>query len=237
MRDIFLDTETTGLDAKSGHRIIEVGAVEFEDGRPTGREFHHFIDPDREVDAEAAKVNGITSDMLRGQPHWADINDAFCDFIRGGRLLIHNADFDTEFLVSEMTRCNSRESLWALVQDVVNTQNEFRKYDPGQRSYSQDSVGTRFEVDMSSRANRHGALIDATILAEIYYKVKASSTHAIFDYQSIPSGYTPSRLAARRPLLSATPSPEEIAADTAFRDKFLPQAAKSAAAPRKAPAP
>lgn len=237
MRDIFLDTETTGLDVKGGHRIVEVAAAVYENGKPTGEAFHHFVDPGRVIPEDVIRVHGITNEMVRGKPRWEDINDAFCEFIRGGRILAHNADFDTGFVVMEMTRCNSRESLWSLVQDVVNTETEFRKYDPGQRSYSLDSVAGRFKVDTSSRADRHGALIDVRILADTYYTVRAASQHAIFDYQAISKDYAPSRLAAHHVFATVTPSSEALAADAAFRAKFMPAPAEAKPAPRKAPSP
>lgn len=165
MRQIILDTETTGLEPEAGHRIIEIGAIEMIERRLTGRHFHEYINPEREVEAGALEVHGITSNFLEGKPRFAEIRDEFLDFIGGAELLIHNAPFDVGFLNAELARLVPLSKIED-VATVLDTLIMARQLHPGQRN-SLDALCKRYEVDNSNRA-LHGARLDAEILAEVY---------------------------------------------------------------------
>lgn len=166
MRQIVLDTETTGLEHTQGHRVIEIGCVELVSRRPTGRTFHRYLRPDREVDPGALAVHGITSDFLATQPRFAEIADEFIGFVQGAELVIHNATFDVGFIDAELARiAGSVRSVTELCQ-VLDTLALARKMHPGQRN-SLDALCKRYGVD-NSRRDLHGALLDARILADVY---------------------------------------------------------------------
>jgi DNA polymerase-3 subunit epsilon len=170
MRQIVLDTETTGLEVSEGHRLIEIGCIELVSRRPTGRHFHRYLNPEREVDAGATEVHGFTLDKLKGEPRFAEVVEELLAFIDGAELIIHNAPFDLGFLNSELARwCEtvSRERLVIERQcTVVDTLALARSRHPGQRN-SLDALCKRYGVD-NSRRDLHGALLDAEILAEVY---------------------------------------------------------------------
>ena len=164
MRQIILDTETTGLDPSQGHRIIEVGCLEMINRRLTKRSFHHYLQPDREVDAGAMAVHGITNEFLRDKPRFADIADAFLKFVEGAELVIHNASFDVGFLNAELARLGMPS-----IQDkctVLDTLPMARAKHPGQKN-NLDALARRYFADQRDRTY-HGALLDAEILAEVY---------------------------------------------------------------------
>ncbi|WP_440994993.1 DNA polymerase III subunit epsilon [Arhodomonas sp. SL1] len=166
MRQIVLDTETTGLETADGHRIIEVGCYELNYRRPTGRTFHYYLNPDREVDVGAQEVHGITNGFLADKPRFGEIAQAFIDFIRDAELVIHNAPFDVGFLDYELSLLGEA---WGRVNDyatVLDTLTMAREMHPGQRN-SLDALCKRYEVDNSGR-EFHGALLDAQILADVY---------------------------------------------------------------------
>lgn len=165
-RLVFLDTETTGLDPRLGHRIIEVAGVEAIGRKTTGKSIHFYIDPEREIDPGATAVHGFTWDDLRGKPKFATIVDPLMQFLTGSRVIIHNAPFDLSFLDSELTRLR-RPRVAArdfLIEDSLAIAR--RKY-PGKRN-SLDSLCDRLGVDNSQR-NLHGALLDARLLADAYF--------------------------------------------------------------------
>lgn len=166
MRQIVLDTETTGLDPKQGHRIIEIGCVELMDRKLTGNHYHQYIQPDREVDEGAIEVHGITNEFLQDKPRFTDINDDFISFIRGAELVIHNAPFDVGFINSEWIRLSKKTDLIADVCSVLDTLTLARKMHPGQRN-SLDALCKRYYIDNTQR-EKHGALLDAEILADVY---------------------------------------------------------------------
>jgi len=174
MRQIVLDTETTGLDPQQGHRIIEVGAVEIERRRLTGRHFHHYVKPDREVEEAAREVHGISDAFLADKPPFEVIVDDFLAFVEGAELLIHNAPFDVGFIDSELDRLGSR---YGKLQDycrVTDTLAMARRKHPGQRN-SLDALCKRYGVDNSQR-ELHGALLDAEILADVYLLLSGGQT-------------------------------------------------------------
>ena len=154
MRKIVLDTETTGLDPKQGHRIIELAAIELDGRKVTQRHFHHYLDPEREVDEDAARVHGFTWDMLRGRAKFADIAASFLEFVDGAELIIHNAPFDIGFLNHELRLLG----LHALQNEVVDTLRIARDMHPGKKN-SLDALCSRYEIDHTHRT-MHGALLD-----------------------------------------------------------------------------
>src|ERR1700674_5222079 len=165
MRQIVLDTETTGLDPQQGHRIIEVAGVEFVNRRPTGRQIHFYLNPEREVDAGATDVHGLTWDMLRDKARCADVANEFLEFARGAEWIIHNAPFDIAFLDEELKRV-SLPSVAAVAADVIDTLALAREQFPGKKN-NLDALCERFGVANAHRT-LHGAMLDAQLLAEVY---------------------------------------------------------------------
>ncbi len=165
MRQIVLDTETTGLEASDGHRIIEIGCVELLHRRPSGRTWHRYLKPGREVDPGALAVHGITNEFLDSQPPFGEVAADFLAFIDGAELVIHNAEFDVGFLDAEFVRAGLGETVAARCR-VCDTLAMARRLHPGQRN-SLDALCKRYNVDNSGR-DLHGALKDARILADVY---------------------------------------------------------------------
>ena len=165
MRQIVLDTETTGLEPEQGHRIIEIGCVELLERRLTGNNFHVYLQPDREIDAAAVEVHGITNEFLADKPRFSDIADDLTAYLQGAELVIHNAPFDVGFLDAELARIEGFGSI-SDYSSVLDTLVMARKKHPGQRN-SLDALCGRYEVD-NSRRDKHGALLDAEILADVY---------------------------------------------------------------------
>src|SRR5688572_7310873 len=166
MRQIVLDTETTGLEPAAGHRIIEIGCVELVNRRPTSNRFHRYINPEREVDRGALEVHGIENHFLATQPKFAEVAAELVEFVKGAELVIHNADFDVEFLNHELRRLPGMPQEIRSYCGVLDTLALARRMHPGQRN-SLDALAKRYNVDNSKR-ELHGALLDAQILAEIY---------------------------------------------------------------------
>jgi DNA polymerase III subunit epsilon len=165
MRQIVLDTETTGLSPEQGHRVVEIGAVEILNRQVTGRTFHTYLNPDREVDAGALEVHGLSNEFLADKPRFAAVADDFLSFIAESELIIHNAPFDVGFLNAELDRLE-KGRLAKHCAAVHDTLKQARELHPGQRN-NLDALCKRYEVDNSNRAY-HGALLDAQLLAEIY---------------------------------------------------------------------
>ncbi len=180
MRKIVLDTETTGLETKLGHRIIELAAIELDGRKVTQRHFHHYLDPEREVDEGAAKVHGFTWDMLRGRAKFADIASSFLEFIAGAELIIHNAPFDMGFLNHELNLLG----LPPLQNAVVDTLKLARDMHPGKKN-SLDALCGRYEIDNTHRA-LHGALLDTELLAEVYFAMTRGQ-HSLLGEDDAPS--------------------------------------------------
>ena len=220
MRQIVLDTETTGLEPALDHRIIEIGCVELLNRRLTGRTFHRYLNPERDIDEGALAVHGISRTELDGQPRFAEVADELLQFIAGAELVIHNAAFDVAFLDHELGRLpGEARSVNALCQ-VLDTLALARELHPGQRN-GLDALCKRYEIDNSAR-ELHGALLDARILAEVYLAMTGGQTaFALLDAQLTPAAADGSR-AARAPLRLAGPlsvpaaSAEECAAHEAM---------------------
>ena len=166
MRQIVLDTETTGLEPELGHRVIEIGCVELVNRRATGRTFHRYLNPEREIDDAALAVHGISRSELDGQPRFAEIHEELLAFVADAELVIHNAEFDVAFLDAELGRVPGEMRRVASVCQILDTLALAREMHPGQRN-SLDALCKRYEVDNSHR-ELHGALLDARILADVY---------------------------------------------------------------------
>ena len=168
MRQIVLDTETTGLEPASGHRIIELGCVELINRRITDRTFHRYINPGRTVDAGALEVHGIDDEFLATQRHFADIAEEFLEFVHGAELVIHNAEFDVEFINHELRRVPDAPGDIRDSCEVLDTLALARRIHPG-KANDLDALARRYGVDASRREKHgHGALLDAEILAQLY---------------------------------------------------------------------
>ena len=165
MRQIIIDTETTGLDPRQGHRIIELAALEVIDRRATGRAVHFRVDPEREIDAGATEVHGMTWEDLKGKPRFRDVATEFSDFARGAEWVIHNAPFDIGFLNAELQRAELGDC-GGIYANLVDTLTLARELFPGKRN-SLDALCERFGVDNAHRSV-HGALLDAQLLADVY---------------------------------------------------------------------
>jgi DNA polymerase-3 subunit epsilon len=223
MRQIVLDTETTGLDASRGHRIIEIGCVELQGRKLTGNRFHQYVNPDREIDQGAIEVHGITNDDLADKPRFAQIAEEFFQFVRGAELIIHNAPFDIGFLEAEFKLLDSGYRDINSACQVIDTLVMARAKHPGQRN-SLDALCQRYAVDNSQR-DLHGALLDAEILADVYLMMTGGQTTLqLSDADSgaeagSSSTTTIRRLPANRKRLRVIrPTVDEIAAHEAQLD-------------------
>jgi len=165
-RQVVLDTETTGLEVSKGHRVIEIGCIELIERRPTGRHFHRYLNPDREIDAGASEVTGLTLDFLADKPRFPAIVDELLDFIRDAELIIHNAAFDVGFIDHELTLCGAAVRRVVDCARVTDTLAMARERYPGKRN-SLDALCSRLEIDNGHR-KLHGALLDAELLADVY---------------------------------------------------------------------
>lgn len=174
MRQVVLDTETTGLEPADGHRIIEIGCVELLDRKLTGRTYHQYINPARLIDDQAIEVHGITNEFLVDKPPFAAIVDDFLAFVEGAELVIHNAAFDVGFIDHEFTLCEKSFKPLTAYTSVLDTLKLARKMHPGQRN-SLDALCKRYEIDNTHR-ELHGALLDAEILATVYLAMTGGQT-------------------------------------------------------------
>lgn len=213
MRQVVLDTETTGLEVEQGHRIIEIGCVEIVNRRRTGRRFHHYLQPDREIDPGAVEVHGITAGMLAGKPRFAELADQFLDFVAGAELIIHNAEFDVGFLDAELRQAG-RDGTIGTLCTVIDSLAVARRLHPGQRN-SLDALCKRYAVDNSGR-DLHGALLDAELLADVYLAMTGGQGALLLDAGPVAGGLQPAeaRPVARQGLVLVVrePGPDEQAA-------------------------
>ncbi|MFT6393941.1 MAG: DNA polymerase-3 subunit epsilon [Methylophilaceae bacterium] len=180
MRQIFLDTETTGLYPDQGHRIIEIAGVETINRRPTGNHYHKYINPEREIDAGAQDVHGITLEFLQDKPLFKDLADDFLAFIQGAELVIHNAPFDIGFLNSELGKLGL-PAVTAVCGSVVDTLKMAKDARPGQRN-NLDALCRHFQIN-NSRRTLHGALLDAELLAEVYMALTRGQDSLMIDLE------------------------------------------------------
>lgn len=186
MRQVVLDTETTGLEPEQGHRIIEIGCVELLNRRRTSRTYQRYLHPDREIDSAAEQVHGISNEMLRNQPRFADIAVELLEFLDGAELVIHNADFDLGFLDHELRLIGQQHDALRSRCQVVDTLALARRLHPGQRN-SLDALCRRYGVDNSGR-EYHGALLDAQLLADVYLAMTGGQV--VLSLESSPATAT-----------------------------------------------
>jgi DNA polymerase-3 subunit epsilon len=179
MRQIVLDTETTGLSTAQGHRIIEIGCVELVNRRLTGREFHRFLNPDREIDFGAERVHGLSRADLEHQPRFRDVVEELLAFLADAELVMHNAEFDVGFLEHELALMQHPKPRLSLHCRILDTLALAREMHPGQRN-TLDALCKRYEVDASKR-DVHGALIDAELLARVYLAMTGGQTALVLD--------------------------------------------------------
>ncbi len=215
MRQIVLDTETTGLDPEQGHRIIEIGCVELNDRKPTGRNFSRYVNPDREIDAGAVAVHGITNQFLADKPRFHEMGQELFDYLKGAELIIHNAPFDLGFLNRELQRCGIDTPLQE-VCTVTDTVLKARKMHPGQKA-SLDALCKRYGIDNTNR-KFHGALLDAQLLAEVYLAMTGGQSRLLLDAGGAGAAGRGARvlaqlqsLAAGRPARVLAASEDELA--------------------------
>jgi DNA polymerase-3 subunit epsilon len=200
MRQIVFDTETTGLEHAAGHRIIEIGCVEIVNRRLTGRKFHRYLNPERDIDAGALAVHGIDLAKLQNAPKFAQIVDELVEFINGAELIIHNAPFDVAFVDAELARLPGEPRRVAQLCRVLDTLALARSLHPGQRN-SLDALCKRYSVDNSKR-DLHGALLDAGILVDVYLAMTGGQSALALDVGAArgPANEAPATFAGIRPM-------------------------------------
>ncbi len=222
MRQIVLDTETTGLEPAQGHRIIEIGCVELIHRRPSGNTYHQYLQPDRAIDEGAAEVHGITEAFLADKPRFANIAEELLRFIEGAELVIHNAPFDVGFLDYELELLGGDRRRVADCCRVVDTLMLARQLHPGQKN-SLDALCKRYEVDNAQR-EYHGALLDAEILADVYLAMTGGQAALSLDgaAETAAAGAAPVRVLdpSRPPLPVVRATDEELAAHAAFLERI-----------------
>ncbi len=209
MRQIVLDTETTGLEPEEGHRVIEIGGVEIVDRQFTGKSFHEYVNPGRRIDQGALEVHGITEAFLSDKPPFTEIAQALVGFIKGAELIIHNAPFDTAFLNKELSLLPKEQHL--CVADLCTVTDSLalaRRKFPGQKN-DLDALCRRLHVDNTARQN-HGALLDAEILAEVYLAMTGGQTAMFASPQD--QDLTPDAALAFEPLSADRPKLKVIRA-------------------------
>ena len=230
VRQIILDTETTGLEPAEGHRVIEIGCVELIDRRLSGNHFHQYLNPQREIEDGALEVHGISTEFLQDKPLFSDVVDEFLEFVAGAELIIHNAPFDVGFIDHELGLLQRPDRLTDHAT-VLDTLELARDLHPGQRN-SLDALCKRYEVDASNR-ELHGALIDADLLARVYLAMTGGQTAMTLEESAASNGRSngESRRAGARAsgrsgdlnLVVIRATDEEIAAHDALMQKITAQ--------------
>ncbi len=198
MRQIVLDTETTGLEPHAGHRIIEIGCVEIVNRRVSGRRFHRYLHPDRDIDQGAMEVHGITLEDLEASPRFADIAAELLEFVQDAEVIIHNAPFDVGFLDHELALAGPEWGRFADHCSVIDSLALAREKHPGQKN-SLDALCKRYQVDNAART-LHGALLDAEILADVYLAMTGGQANLLLDEdaQALPGAAVGSRRSTQR---------------------------------------
>ncbi len=224
MRQIILDTETTGLNPRTGDRIIEVGCIELMNRRPTGNSYHQYVNPGRDSDPGALAVHGLTTDFLKDKPKFEAIADALCDFVDGAEILIHNAAFDVAFLDEELARLD-RPAFSQHCANVIDTLAMARELHPGKRN-SLDSLCERYGVSNAHRT-LHGALLDAELLAEVYLAMTRGQESLVIDIAPRPIAQAGWAVVDRRVLIIVRADDAETAAHRATLDAIARESKSS----------
>jgi DNA polymerase III subunit epsilon len=214
MRQVVLDTETTGLEVEQQHRVIEIGCVELFNRRLTGRTFHQYLNPERDIDEGAQQVHGLTREKLAKEPTFAQVHPGFLEFIRDAELIIHNAPFDVAFLNAELARVEIAHKIHDLCR-VLDSLALARQMHPGQRN-NLDALCKRYSVD-NSRRDYHGALLDARILAEVYLAMTGGQANLTLSAESDTARSrarqaSPARFATGPRIIVIRPNESEMAA-------------------------
>lgn len=208
MRQIVLDTETTGLNARSGDRIIEIGCVEMVNRRLTGNNFHFYINPERDSDPGALAVHGLTTEFLSDKPKFAEIADALCEFVRDAEIIIHNAPFDVGFLDAELERLG-KPKFGAQVLRIIDTLVQAKELYPGKRN-SLDALCERYGISNAHRT-LHGALLDSELLAEVYLAMTRGQDSLTMDLQVDAAGGAAGAGVAMAEIIVLPPTAAELA--------------------------
>ncbi len=210
MRQIVLDTETTGLDPRHGHRIIEVACIEMVNRRLTGHNLHKYVNPERKIDEGAQAVHGISLEFLADKPKFADIADEFLEFISGAELIIHNAPFDIGFLNAELDRLG-RVPVGTICNGVIDTLRMAKDLHPGKRN-SLDALCERYDIDNSSRT-LHGALLDTELLADVFLAMTRGQNSLMIEPDAAPRPNigADGQVRQRKPLIVRHATADELA--------------------------
>ena len=218
MRQIVLDTETTGIGSESGHRIIEIGCVELFDRELTGSHFHYYLNPQRAVDEGAFRVHGLSNEFLSDKPLFSEIANEFMEFVDGAELIIHNAPFDLGFLNAELKRIKWKNTIQDICS-IFDTLVVARQKHPGQKN-NLDALCKRYDIDNSNR-QYHGALLDAEILAAVYLAMTGGQRSLFEEENAVQGSKVGNKTFEKAPVLSAKtvvimPTDDELAAHHAF---------------------
>jgi DNA polymerase-3 subunit epsilon len=222
-RQIVLDTETTGLNAKFGDRVVEIGCIEIRSRQVTDRHFHTYLNPEREIEEGAAKVHGLTREFLADKPHFAEVAKEFLAYVRDAELVIHNADFDVEFLDQELALVDLGP-LADHVSGIVDTLVLARELHPGRRN-SLDALCERYAVDNAHRS-LHGALLDAELLAEVYLAMTRGQESLMMALEATEARDDADIRIDASALSVLRASPEEVAAHERYLDGLEAKAAQ-----------
>ncbi len=216
VRQIVLDTETTGLEVDKGHRVIELGCVELSNRRLTGRRLHYYLNPGRDIEAGAIEVHGIDAEFLRDKPRFEQVAAEFLAFVQGAELVIHNAEFDIGFLDNELDLAGGFDPLASYIEGVLDTLGLARRLHPGQRN-SLDALCKRYLIDNGHR-ELHGALLDAELLADVYLAMTGGQTDLQLEATGAPRAERVVLDTRRAPLVVIRASEAEVAAHEHWLD-------------------
>jgi len=225
MRQIILDTETTGLEAELGHRIIEIGGIELVNRRFTGNNFHRYLNPERESEPGALEIHGLTSEFLRDKPKFSEIAREFLDYIGGAELVIHNSAFDLSFLNRELDLADLKPVTEYCV-GVVDTLRMAKEMHPGKRN-GLDALCERYQIDNSART-LHGALLDAELLAEVYLAMTRGQESLVMEVETGLASDSRTETAAGKVELFVLHASEEELAEHAQQLEDIDKASKGA---------
>jgi DNA polymerase-3 subunit epsilon len=212
MRQIILDTETTGLDPALGNRILEIGGVEIVNRQPTGKHFHRYVNPERDSEEGALQVHGITSEFLADKPKFREIAQEFLDYVTGAELVIHNAPFDIAFLNHELRLLNMKP-IREFCPSVVDTLKQARELHPGKRN-NLDALCERYQINNAGRT-LHGALLDAQLLAEVYLAMTRGQGNLMIDSATVATVRTEDNERGKVDIIVLRATADELAAHEA----------------------